>query len=814
MYKSRQSSESLSDSTTKDGRSRTETHGDNESVQTSFTSEPSSPVGDQHLQKIRPLSLALVDKLLDTNAHAFPTPRFLKPSTFDPSDLPSGNLTSTAEHMVMQLLISQAIMDTKEFEVLSFEKLDELKMEHGRLRKRITAQTTKLATECKIREAAISILNLNKPDTKLNKQASEQLGISNRKVDATAAELWQLQQKSGEVQQRILQHFAAALAIGLRQHDPAKSPNDFLWQPHSPLLSPRPPMIHPPSPSDSMYNLGSPRAADGKLLAFDGPHFFANSNEARNIPLPPSPMLSASMFLSMPQVSLLQDQLRKVQDDLEDAKRSIDRKDREVSSLRRAARTSLKDVSPDSELGRQKKMYEEKLEETFNLAQQEVTATLIRAKREMDEKEEEVARLKDGIRSREHELIDYRDGIERLETLASRREDEIHNLQAKMTIIEQDVARKEAESRRMIEEMDQEMRRLESELDDSRHFAQEHSSRADMLETDLEELKGRHGDVTECYERIQTEKAEQEATHAETIESHARDISSMRQELSDLSTEHQAVSENLADRDEELSTLKDHVETVVMPRLEAIIDRHRAILSDETVSQLERDVPSDDHPDSPFHSTLHALEQHANASTEHTKSVQSELDQLKSDWQEAQAEWEAEMAKLVEEMTRIRHTLNDTQRHGYDLEQRLDDVEQHRGELQEKVWKMEPLVAKLRSAESDVTRLRAQVTQLNSSITILRGEIAQKTAAWNTERNSLKEEISDLVSQKEKEVNEMRQRAQRREKEKNDVQLQLTQALEFFDGLRGKMVPSPTARSGTPTPLSTSPDMSAHHLSP
>ena len=60
----------------------------------------------------------------------------------------------------MHLLIETALGDSQEYEVLSFEEIDELKKEYSLLSNRVDATKRKLTLESKVRDAASSLNRL------------------------------------------------------------------------------------------------------------------------------------------------------------------------------------------------------------------------------------------------------------------------------------------------------------------------------------------------------------------------------------------------------------------------------------------------------------------------------------------------------------------------------------------------------------------------------------------------------------------------------------------------------------------------------
>ncbi|KAG9067382.1 hypothetical protein KI688_012165 [Linnemannia hyalina] len=115
----------------------------------------------------------------------------------------------------MQVMISQAAVDSKGFEVLVPQSVESVKRHHATLSSRIAALTARLSLESKIREAAQSLLKLHADNKKLARQASDHLEAANRKVDQVATELWKLTQLAADLQRTLLQHTSGVLALGV-----------------------------------------------------------------------------------------------------------------------------------------------------------------------------------------------------------------------------------------------------------------------------------------------------------------------------------------------------------------------------------------------------------------------------------------------------------------------------------------------------------------------------------------------------------------------------------------------------------------------
>ncbi|KAF9366656.1 hypothetical protein BGX34_011051 [Mortierella sp. NVP85] len=117
--------------------------------------------------------------------------------------------------IAMQIMISQAAVDSKGFEILVPQAVERIKRHYATLSSRITALTARLSLESKIREAAQSLLRLHADNKKLARQANDHLEAANRKVDQVATELWKLTQLAADFQRTLLQHTSGVLALGV-----------------------------------------------------------------------------------------------------------------------------------------------------------------------------------------------------------------------------------------------------------------------------------------------------------------------------------------------------------------------------------------------------------------------------------------------------------------------------------------------------------------------------------------------------------------------------------------------------------------------
>lgn len=163
----------------------------------------------------------------------------------------------------VHLLTETALSDSKGYEILSQEEVDDLKKQIQSVTMRIEQARTNLAIQSKYRDAAISMTKLYSPakaegskrlslrgnrmsdsakEAEMEKQASE------RRCEELATELFSLEKRLIEPQRRLLQHTAAILQLTHR------APTKKSAQP----LGPPMPNGIPGSP-ESLYTYTNPR---------------------------------------------------------------------------------------------------------------------------------------------------------------------------------------------------------------------------------------------------------------------------------------------------------------------------------------------------------------------------------------------------------------------------------------------------------------------------------------------------------------------------------------------------------------------------
>ncbi|KZT05616.1 uncharacterized protein LAESUDRAFT_743869 [Laetiporus sulphureus 93-53] len=133
---------------------------------------------------------------------------------------------TTRDELLVSLLASEAIVDSRGCEILSAEEVEELKKEHQVLSSRLDAMTRKLQLETRIRDAAVSLSKANASYKNVSKQTTEQVEAANRKIESVQADLWRISERASGVQRRLLEHRAAVLSHSVRSLEKKIAPPD------------------------------------------------------------------------------------------------------------------------------------------------------------------------------------------------------------------------------------------------------------------------------------------------------------------------------------------------------------------------------------------------------------------------------------------------------------------------------------------------------------------------------------------------------------------------------------------------------------
>ncbi|KAI0265949.1 Up-regulated during septation-domain-containing protein [Gloeopeniophorella convolvens] len=337
---------------------------------------------------------------------------------------------NTRDALLLSLLSSEAMVDSRGYEILSAEEVDELKkatravardtaaahrrpitparaltphaQEHTVLSARLGALQKKLATEMKIRDAAQTLARLNagaspaSSPSRIARQSSSALDTAARKVDTAQTELWRVQERAADAARRLLEHRAGVLGLALAEVERAHAPD----------------------------------AEGGGAPRFDGAHLFAG-HEAAVVPGKPRVPAAAAATTAVAdaqapanreevealeaQVAALEARAAELEAELEDAQGAAAL---EVEDVRMAAADELEEVrmAAGEELARERAARQAgearaaELEGRVAALEDELEAAEAGAARGKDAGDGAAAALEDRVRTLERELADAKGG--------------------------------------------------------------------------------------------------------------------------------------------------------------------------------------------------------------------------------------------------------------------------------------------------------------------------------------------------------------------------------------------------------------------
>ncbi|KZT42992.1 hypothetical protein SISSUDRAFT_1125231 [Sistotremastrum suecicum HHB10207 ss-3] len=171
------------------------------------------------------------------------------------------------DDLLLSLLASEAIVDSRDCEVLGTDDLDALKAEQQTLLSRLQAISKKLALETKMREATLSLGRLKSPRGTASKLSPEQVASADLKLTVTQREYWRVSARANEVQKTILGHRTAVLSNFLRRMESKHGSS-------------------PGRESDDLSTASSATSLSSAKRRFEGAHLYAGHEDAF-VPLGP-----------------------------------------------------------------------------------------------------------------------------------------------------------------------------------------------------------------------------------------------------------------------------------------------------------------------------------------------------------------------------------------------------------------------------------------------------------------------------------------------------------------------------------------------
>ncbi|KAG0224580.1 hypothetical protein BGW41_005046 [Actinomortierella wolfii] len=122
---------------------------------------------------------------------------------------------------IIQKLITQSVIASRVYRVLSFDEIESLQKEKNDLLAYIKDLQVSLTIEMRMRDASHSLIRLHESNTNIDavKASTSQLHATTRKVDQIVAKLHQSNERLLALDRTLLQHEAATLNAGMRRLD-------------------------------------------------------------------------------------------------------------------------------------------------------------------------------------------------------------------------------------------------------------------------------------------------------------------------------------------------------------------------------------------------------------------------------------------------------------------------------------------------------------------------------------------------------------------------------------------------------------------
>jgi hypothetical protein len=440
----------------------------------------------------------------------------------------SSTLLNTRDELIISLLASEAMVDSREYDILTSEEVEELKkarrdlynrsisvlyltvgllQEHHVLQSRLSAATQKLARETKIRDAAKLLVKMNSSNKSVSKPTENQLEAANKQVDTAQAEFLRISHRANEVHRRLMEHRASILSLSVRNMEkklvPKQSVRDSGY--NSPIQIGTPSL----SPSRSVMSAAS------TSTRFDGAHLFAGHVDAIIPKRARTPDAAAS------EITTLEEKLKAATEALTAAGKKQAELQRELSVLR---------------------LEKQEVETTMTLELQSAEETISALERELPKLESLEQQHLDDRNQWEEERIRLEERcvrVEELEALLS----EMKSRNGEAALIEKALAEEKGRSRNEMgqkeEEIKQLLHALSEEKEKSRRELEEKKEETMQLEEALsEEIEKRQSEQEQKEQEIKKlmdswsdEREQWERERAAAQDEKMEDLARLQEEL-------------------------------------------------------------------------------------------------------------------------------------------------------------------------------------------------------------------------------------------------------------------------------------------
>ncbi|PVF93720.1 hypothetical protein CPB86DRAFT_714806 [Serendipita vermifera] len=376
-------------------------------------------------------------------------------------------LPNAKDELIIELLASEAVVDSREFEILDAEKVEEFKKELKSLSGRLTAATKKLTLETKLRDAASSLNKVQEAHNRTPSKAGNlsALETANAKVQKAQQEVTNLSDRCNEIQKRLLEHRSAVLSYSLERLEAQLKPPAAGNVDSSGRTTPANGLTNDFSPTSAVTNMSSTFRPK-----FEGAHLFAGHSDAKAPPMP-------KVLRSVTEMNEMEEELASKEEALKAAQQQGEELRREAAALR----NQKKEVEND---------FSAKLQEA------DTTISGLRAElQRMNSTSKRVRQLEDEKRKWEDERAQMDRDFKVIETSSVSREEivrkdsEISLLRA---TLERERKQREDEKHAWEDEKLEDMARLQQEMEDIRADTKGADAELDMVAEQLQALIKTH----------------------------------------------------------------------------------------------------------------------------------------------------------------------------------------------------------------------------------------------------------------------------------------------------------------------------------
>ncbi|GAA5956163.1 hypothetical protein JCM3765_005478 [Sporobolomyces pararoseus] len=589
--------------------------------------------------------------------------------------LAEGQATIPKDAIMIELLSGQAAIEAKEYEVLDWEQVQEIKKEHTLLANRIASLTRSVALETRLRDSAAKLVRLSAPSStsdssrtpvssparrQLNReQAEAQLAQAQSKLDAVQGELYKVGWKEAELRTKLLKHTAGVLALSARRKE--EEEQGLGPTPLSPTLT------QLGSSTNRSQDTPSPNGTSADHR-FDGAHFFSGNREA----VMPIPRSTNSPFASPApsQGAFAPINLHQQQDQIHELETQITRLETEKGHA---------------------------------------TQELAQVRSEMDAVKREAQTVKERADSFERDVASLRQGLERAEEDVSRARKETEGIRSEMSL---------AQSTSMMGHQ-REIKMAKDEARDAGNRTKELELEVSELEMKLAEAEQKAHELESEIEEVKLEKSSNEkewVARLEEVETRSRAIADEGEESAGEREARQRARELEDDQRRMVQAIGD------------VVRRHR---TRPILGSVLRETPSfDDTTQRPDLNSYLAstLDAHFDKVSYHVTHLNEELSTVRNDLDETRNALESELNQAHDRQSALENELESIRMEKDLLQQSLDSAHSQSNGLESRLASIPILEQNLSTAITNETKTREEFSASQAKIASLETQLAEVTS--------------------------------------------------------------------------------------